>query len=170
MLSHNVVWSRMCSLLVPKSVFFPCPSPFRRPNLKFFPFRLVNRSLLALVRLCVLVFLKYLTREKPQPQAPHFSPRMSARLLCFSHRALCFPQPTTSRPSPCSLRPQPWTPGATFMAVYFRLEMQATGGFSFQRWRSHVEFRSVACGYSESQNCTKYSEGKIPKSRNKHEP
>jgi hypothetical protein len=159
----------MCSLLVPKSVFFPCPSPFRRPNLKFFPFRLVNRSLFALVHLCILVFLKYLTRQKPRPQAPpffsedeHSSPLFQSPFSMFS--------PAHSKSSK-SLFTQSaaMDTSAAFMAVYFGFEMQPAGGFSFQWRRSQVEFRSVARGYSESQNCTKYSEGKILKSRNKHE-
>jgi hypothetical protein len=155
---------------LPKSVSFPCLSPFRRLDLDFSPSTVKVIFLFAPFFSSALIPLDVLPEGSLGPKPLCFSLRMNAHLLCFSHHSLCFPQPTTSRPSPCSLKPQPWTQVTTFMEVYFGLETQATGGFSFQWWRSHMDFRSVACGYSESQNCTKYSKGKILKSRKKHEP
>jgi hypothetical protein len=46
-----------------KSVIFPCLSPFCKPNLKFFPLRLVNFSLFSLVHLNDPFFLVVLPKK-----------------------------------------------------------------------------------------------------------
>jgi hypothetical protein len=142
------------------SGLYPCPVSlsFCRPSLKFFPFRLLKSVFcFPLFVLRNLVSLDVLLERSFGSKPFCFSQEDEHLPLLFQSLVLLFSQPTTSHPSPCSHRLQPWTSSTTFIIVHFGLEMQATGGFSFQRWRSLMEFRSVARGYSESQNCTKYS-------------
>jgi hypothetical protein len=70
--SVEPVITQTCQSLVglwflPKLVIFPCLSPFRRPNLKFFPFRLVVFSVFSLDHLSDLLFCVVLPK-KSRPQ------------------------------------------------------------------------------------------------------
>jgi hypothetical protein len=55
------------------------------------------------------------------------------------------------------MQAQPWTQSTTFITVYFRLESQAAGESILRWWGSPMKIGLAAPGYSEFQNCTKYS-------------
>jgi hypothetical protein len=93
--SHRVVKSCMGLLRIPKTISFPCLSPFHRPSLEFFP-PSANKIVFCFpLFICAPWFPLMSYPKGVSAPSPFFSPRDNTHLLFLQSLVSLFPQPTT---------------------------------------------------------------------------